>query len=88
MPSAWLRFQNAPTEWRWLIKSAVLGLTLLLICYPNPVLLWRHVEHWRRPESLIEPQHPGLLPWAEELRPQLAEVERGLEALKIVEKSV
>ena len=53
------------------VKWAVLGLTLLIVCFPYPSRLFRHLQHWRDPNALIEPDAPALEPLVTELRRRL-----------------
>lgn len=70
------------------IKWAVLGLTVLAVCFPYPGLLLRHVQHWRDPNALIEPDSPAIRPLVDELRLRLAGDPPPREALKLVERFV
>lgn len=79
-----------PFRWytRLPLKAALLGLTIVLVCFPYPGLTIRHIRHWMDPNALIQPHAPSLQPWVEELRPRLT---GGMEpplALKTVEKFV
>ncbi len=88
MPNAWTRFQNGHWARRAIVKSAVLGLTLLAVCFPYPTLLVRHLERWRNPQSLIEPDQQALKPLLTNLKPRLQNVGEGPAALKVVQKFV
>ncbi len=59
-----------------------------MVCFPYPHLFVRHIQHWRDPNALIEPDAPGLKPWLVELEPDLDGLEAGSEALKVVERFV
>lgn len=74
--------------WRLPIKWTVLALTVLVVCFPYPSLLVRHVKHWRNPNALIEPDAVSLQPLVEELRPLLADDPPPSVALKRVERFV
>lgn len=50
------------------IKGILLGITVFFVCYPNPAMFWRHAARWRSPSSLVEPRHPSLQPWVDELQ--------------------
>ena len=59
--------------WRIPVKWLILGFTVLGVCFPNPVILYRHLDHWRDPNALIEPNAPGVRAMADELRPTIAD---------------
>jgi len=87
--SRWLLFLSGlPWYARLPVKWLVFAVTVLLVCYPNPRLLRRHLEHWRDPDRLIEPDARELEPLWEELRPKVAPELAGPQALKVVEKYV
>lgn len=50
------------------IKGALFGLTVLVVCFPYPRLLLRHIQHWSDPSVLVDPTDPALQPLIEELR--------------------
>ena len=52
---------------KWIVFIAV----VVLVCYPYPKLLAKHVKHWRDPNALLDPNEPALQPLAEELRQTL-----------------
>ncbi|MGB2987380.1 MAG: transglutaminase domain-containing protein [Phycisphaerae bacterium] len=70
------------------IKWIVFGLTVLAVCFPYPHRLVRHVQHWRDPNALIEPDAPAIQPFVEELRHRLTDDLAPPEALKRVEQFV
>lgn len=70
------------------IKWAVMGLTLLVVCFPHPTQLVRHIEHWRHAEALIEPNAVALEPLFAELHPLVAENQSPRKVLNIVERFV
>lgn len=70
------------------VKWCVFGLTVLAVCFPYPSLLIRHIQHWRDPNALIEPEAAALTPLIEELRPILSDVPTPKEALNRVERFV
>ncbi len=70
------------------VKWAILGFTILAVSFPYPGLAYRHLQHWRNPNALIEPHAPALQPWVEELRPELLGDLPSREALKRVERFV
>ncbi len=86
---AWLRrLNNTRRVFRWPIKCAILGLTVLMVCFPNPARLVTHLRHWQDPNALIEPDAPALAPMVEALRPKMAAAKQPKEALRIVERFV
>ncbi|MCC7290558.1 MAG: transglutaminase domain-containing protein [Phycisphaerales bacterium] len=62
----WLNSLRRPA--RWSLKTAIVGATVLLVCFPYPGLLRVHVQRWRNPNALIEPDAAALSPWLKELR--------------------
>jgi hypothetical protein len=62
------------------LKWLVFILVVVVVCYPYPRLLLRHIRHWQDPNALLDPAAPALQPLAEELRhalpPDLAPSER------------
>lgn len=70
------------------IKLAILGFTVLFVCFPYPARLVRHVTRWQSPNDLIEPNAPALEPLVAALRPQLSADMEPKEVLKTVEKFV
>jgi hypothetical protein len=70
------------------LKWSVLALTVFLVCFPYPWIFVRHVRHWKAPNSLIEPEHPGLINWIDQLRPKVATASSPQAALSIVERFV
>ena len=79
-------------HWRWYCrlpsKWAIFGLTLLIVCFPYPARLVRHLDHWRDLNALVEPDAVSLRPLVEELRPQMTADVTGKEAIKRVERFV
>jgi hypothetical protein len=73
---------------RWPIKTIVFLLVLLLVLFPYPNRLIRHVERLRNPAVLVDPEAPEVGPLTEELRPQLDGAESPADALKTVERYV
>ncbi|MFH0981720.1 MAG: transglutaminase-like domain-containing protein [Planctomycetota bacterium] len=82
------KLNSLPRRCRWPIKWAAVGLTYFLVCYPYPRLFSRHVQHWRNPNALIEPQAPGLQPLVAELREGLADPSDPQQTMKAVERFV
>jgi len=70
------------------IKWAVFALTVLAVCFPYPGLLVRHIQHWRDPNALVEPDAPAIQPLVDELRPHLRDDLPPRDALKRVERYV
>lgn len=75
-------FARLPLKW------LIFGLTVLAVCFPNPLLLVRHLSHWRDPNALIEPDAPALRPLVEELKSRLTDDLPPAEALKTVQDFV
>lgn len=73
---------------RWPAKVAVLAFALLAVCFPYPHLLARHLDHWRDPNGLIEPNASQLTPLLEELRPKLSPDMPARDTLRAVERFV
>lgn len=42
------------------IKWLIFAIVLLLVQFPNPAYLVRHVRHWSNPEALIQPDSPEI----------------------------
>ena len=74
--------------WRLPMKWTVLALTVLVVCFPYPSVLVRHVKHWSNPNALIEPDAASLQPLVEEFRLRLADDPLPGVALKRVERFV
>jgi len=53
---------------KWLVFAAV----TLLVLFPNPAQLARHISRLRNLQAMIEPNAPELAPFEEELRQRLA----------------
>lgn len=70
------------------VKWALLGLTGLAVCFPYPSVLLRHIEHWRDPNALIEPEAEALEPLIVELRARLTADLSARETLNTVERFV
>ena len=70
------------------IKWVIFALTVLVVCFPYPRLLIRHIQHWRDPNALIEPDAPAIQPLVEELGQQLSNDLTPHEVLKRVERYV
>jgi len=70
------------------IKWVIFALTVLVVCFPYPHLLIRHIQHWRDPNALIEPDAPAIQPLVEELGQLLSNDLAPNEVLKRVERYV
>lgn len=55
------------------VKSALFGLAALVVCFPYPRLLIRHIQHWSDPSVLVDASDPALQPLIEELRPKITD---------------
>ncbi|MFQ5494532.1 MAG: hypothetical protein ACE5EX_04045, partial [Phycisphaerae bacterium] len=77
------------------VKTAVLAMTVLAVCFPYPSRLAAHIDHWRDPDALIQPDALALQPMLTEVRSMLSTLEPIMidpgssnGALKIVERYV
>ncbi len=70
------------------VKWAVMGVTFLVVCFPHPTQLVRHIDHWRHAEALIEPDAVALEPLVTELRPLVAENQSPKKVLQTVQRFV
>ncbi len=84
----WRQFQRWPWKRRIALKTAVLGMTILAVCFPVPSRLIRHIQRWSNPAVLIDPHSPALEPMMAELSERLENITIGPDALKVVEKYV
>lgn len=77
---------------RWPVKSAFAGVVLLLVLYPNPLILVKHVRHWSDLGAMVTPDEPSLLPLVTEVERRLAEradsIRDPRQALRVVEEVV
>lgn len=73
---------------RWPIKWAIFGIAYVIVCFPYPHLVVRHLRHWSDPNALIEPDAPELQPLAQELQAQMPEGLTPPQVLKQVEAFV
>ena len=73
---------------RWPIKWAIFGVVYVLVCFPYPHLIVRHLRHWSDPNKLIEPDAPALQPLAADLRAQMSADLTPTEVLSKVETFV
>lgn len=69
--TVWHRWHSLRWWWRWPIKCAVVGVVAFGISFPNPLVFLRHVEHWRNPNAMIDPDLPELQPLIHELHETL-----------------
>lgn len=70
------------------IKWALWGLVILVVCYPYPNRLVRHLRHWNDPNQLVEPDAAALKPMIQELRAELPDDLAPQEALEHIERFV
>ncbi len=54
------------------IKWVAFALTVLIVCFPYPTRLVKHIKHWCDPNALIEPEAAALGPLVEEVRQLLS----------------
>lgn len=73
---------------RWPIKVAMIAFVVFVVCYPYPRIFIRNVRHWSNPNALVQPDHPGLRNWLDELRSDAIEHLPAKEALRRVETLV
>ncbi len=69
--TVWHRWHNLRWWWRWPIKCAVVGAVAFGVSFPNPIVFLRHLEHWRNPNAMIDPDLPALQPLIHELHATL-----------------
>ena len=70
------------------IKWVLLGLVILIVCYPDPNRLVRHLRHWTDPNQLVEPDAAALKPMIQELRAELPDDLAPRVALQHIERFV
>lgn len=73
---------------RWPFKGLIFALAVFVVCFPSPFQFIRHVERWRAPDHLIEPNAPALQPWFEEIQSRLTTPRNSKEDLHQVEAFV
>lgn len=84
-----LFFLNNLRWWvRLPVKWLVFGLTVLVVCFPHPGILMRHLRHWRNPNVLIQPHTPALQPLVRDLELRMPDDLAPRDALRIVERFV
>lgn len=71
-----------PTKW------AILLATVLIVCFPYPGRLVKHIAHWMNPNALVDPEAPALQPYVEELRSRMPADVEPRQALRLVERFV
>jgi hypothetical protein len=84
----WRAFHKRPWWYRWSVKLAVLGLTILLVAYPYPHRLATHLLRWRNPSVLIDPDAPALEPLVNEARSLLTADQPPQKQLRIIQRYV
>lgn len=62
MRSVWDSLQSARWWLRWPVKLTAFLCVLVLVLYPRPSMLLRHIHHIRMAESLPDPSSPALQP--------------------------
>jgi hypothetical protein len=70
------------------IKWALFGISVIVVCFPYPGRLIKHVQHWRDPNALIEPEAAGIASLTDELMAQIPEGLPAGEVLHRVERFV
>jgi len=70
------------------VKWAMFGLATFAVCFPSPSILVRHIQHWRNPNKLIEPNAPSLAPMKTALESKLVGVTSDQQKLQAVESLV
>jgi transglutaminase-like putative cysteine protease len=88
MRSLWQSLQDASFSRRATAKAIILTFTTLVVLFPYPNVLLRHLQRWRDPNALIQPDAPSLQPLIAELTPRLENIPPGPQVLNIVEKFV
>ena len=73
---------------RLAVKWSVFLLAVIAVCFPYPSRLVRHVQHWRDPGALIEPDAAALAPFVEELAPRIDPEQPPKKTLKTIEQFV
>jgi hypothetical protein len=59
-----------------------------VVCFPYPGRLWRHIQHWKNPNALIEPEAPALAPLYAALQERIPAGAAPREALRRVQEFV
>ena len=84
-----LGWLNRLRWWRRLpLKWAIFLLTVAAVCFPHPRLVVRHIQHWRDPNALIDPDAPELRPLVEQLRVRVTDDLTPKQALAVVQRFV
>jgi len=71
---------------RWPVKCLVMALAYVIVCFPYPGRLIKHVQRWRNPDVLIEPDAVELEPLMAELQPLIGDDMQPSVALRTVEQ--
>ncbi len=88
MKRLYQRLNRAPWPIRWSIKSAIFVIISFFVCFPYPIRFVTHVQRWRNPNALIEPQSPALDALFQELQPSLDSEKDDAKILALVERFV
>lgn len=83
-----LQLNKRPWYIRLPAKWTIFLLTVLVVCFPWPAAFVRHVQRWRDPNALVQPEAPEIKALADELRPRLTDELPPAEVLWIVEQFV
>jgi len=67
------------------IKWLIVIVTVFLVQFPYPSLLIQHINRWRNPNDLIEPNAPALEPWVAALTQKMEAAKSPQQALRLVE---
>ncbi len=70
------------------LKSGILLLSILAVCYPYPRTAIRHLRHAMDPDAMIDPNAPSLQPLLDELRQRLPPHIAKRDVLRLVEQFV
>ena len=88
MKKLYSKLNNARWPARWSIKLIILVIATFFVCFPFPQRLVLHVQRWRNPNELIEPQSPALDALFQEMQPLLEHDMDDAETLAVVERFV
>ncbi len=81
-------FLNRIRRLRLISRIGLFLLAVFGVCYPYPGIFIRHIRHTINPDGIIRPDSAALIPFLEELRPQIDGVTDPSELLKVVQKFV
>jgi len=73
---------------RWPMKFAILLVTCAAVAFPYPGVTWRHLQHARDPDRLIQPEAPALQPLFESLQGELTPTDDAQTHLEKVQRFV